>query len=199
MSLLFFCKDTKERAVMDYMQKVEQYFKENGFCEEGVKRIMENMRIQKYEKGNIIQEMGTKTKQVSLIMRGLVRGFFIDEEGKEITQCFAWEQKWCCVYNMLSSDPSRFWVEALEDSVVLSIEISIFRKIIQEQPECYKIFCGMYANAIMQLTKKQESIKTLSAMDRYKQFEVQYPALINRLEKRYIASYLEVPLEALNS
>ncbi len=74
-----------------------------------------------YKKGDIILNMGENTNVICLILQGMVRGVYIDEEGNEFTKCFSKEGEWCCVYNMLENSPLDFLIEALEDCYIAEI------------------------------------------------------------------------------
>nr|MCR5024362.1 cyclic nucleotide-binding domain-containing protein [Lachnospiraceae bacterium] len=46
--------------------------------------------------GESILEAGHRTDHICLVVSGLVRGFYIDEEGNDRTKCFSLQGDWCC-------------------------------------------------------------------------------------------------------
>lgn len=45
------------------------------------------------EKGQIILWEGERAKSLYFIIKGIVRGYYIDEKGDEITKCFSMENE----------------------------------------------------------------------------------------------------------
>ncbi|MDU6038877.1 MAG: cyclic nucleotide-binding domain-containing protein [Clostridium butyricum] len=45
------------------------------------------------EKGQIILLEGERAKSLYFIIKGIVRGYYIDEKGDEITKCFSMENE----------------------------------------------------------------------------------------------------------
>ena len=70
-----------------------------------------------YKAGSQIIRMGDVADSMQLVLQGLVRAYYIDENGTEITKCFAKENEWCGFYSYLSEEPSPFFVETLEPTV----------------------------------------------------------------------------------
>jgi CRP-like cAMP-binding protein len=96
-----------------YMKKhlsLTEYLESKGIARELAGTIEALFTLKEYKKGENILNMGENTKVVCLILRGIVRGVYIDTEGVEITKCFSKEGDWCCFYNMLSDNPSEFWI-----------------------------------------------------------------------------------------
>ncbi len=78
--------------------------------------------------GESILEAGHRTNYICLVVSGLVRGFYIDEEGNDRTKCFSLQGDWCCSYNYISDMPCPFFLEAEQDSVLAMVH-----------PPCVKI------------------------------------------------------------
>lgn len=85
---------------------------------------------------------------VCFIKEGIVRGFYINDEGDEITKCFSAEGTWCCIYNMLRPSPSKFWIEALEDCIIIQITVDKLKNIIDTVPEFQRLYAKLCEEAL---------------------------------------------------
>ena len=96
--------------------------------------------------GESILEAGHRTDHICLVVSGLVRGFYIDEEGNDRTKCFSLQGDWCCSYNYLSEDPCPFFLEAEQDSVLAMFHIPDIAKIKEKFPIYERMVCVFSPN-----------------------------------------------------
>ena len=83
------------------------------------------------KKGHILQRKGEVNTKAYQVESGLLRSYSIDEKGKEHIYMFA-PENWIIADNQPPDIPCELFIDALEDSVVLSIEknnYSNFREI----------------------------------------------------------------------
>ena len=82
-------------ALEEYHKYLLNYFVEIcGECNLS-KRISSVSRVVKVSGGESILEAGHRTNDICLVISGLVRGFYIDEDGNDITKCFSMKGDWC--------------------------------------------------------------------------------------------------------
>ncbi|MDF2888328.1 MAG: putative cAMP-binding protein [Lacrimispora sp.] len=175
-----------------------QYLVDKGISRELIRTIAPVFTCRSYKKGHSILNMGENTKVICLILQGMVRGVYIDEEGTEITKCFSMEGDWCCVYNMLSDRPSEYWIETLEDCQVAEIRVEQLRDIIYRYQQMRILYDEIYNNAFMLSDEKGVSFQRMQAKDRYLHFIKKYPELEERVKQEYIASYIGITPSSLS-
>ena len=134
----------------EYIDYLYDYFA--GICNDIIlsKRIAMASQIITIAGGESILEAGHRSNYVYLIITGLVRGFYIDEDGNDITKCFSMKGDWCCSYNYLSNTPCPFFVEATEDTVLAKFEISELNRIKAEYPVLEEKTGELLAKSIME-------------------------------------------------
>ena len=94
---------------------------------------------------------------------------------------------------LLSSSPSNLSHEALEDSLIIEIDFSGYRKLMLKNDEL-KLFQIYYLEKNWLLAKEAREIDFVQndAAARYLCFIDEYPTLKNRLPQYHIASYLGI-------
>jgi len=183
---------------MTYEEIAEQYFLEQDLSKETAHRFVQLGHVKKCEKNTTLLSMGSQTQEVYLILSGIVRGFYITEEGDDITKCFTMEKEWCCVYNLLQEHPSEYWIETLEDSILLAYHTKDLLDMIQTDPAGQRLYAKLFTQAFVLSDERVRSLKDYSATERYVQFQKNYPTLENRIEQRYIASFLGITPSSLS-
>ncbi|MBP3886669.1 MAG: cyclic nucleotide-binding domain-containing protein [Cellulosilyticum sp.] len=112
------------------MQRFIEYLENQGIEKEIGNTFIKNVNMRQYSKEQILLHMGEQSQSIYFILQGLVRGFYVNEEGMEVTKCFSKENDWCCVYNMLRKEPSEYWIETLEDCELIEFNIHELQRLI---------------------------------------------------------------------
>ncbi|WBV57827.1 Crp/Fnr family transcriptional regulator [Chryseobacterium daecheongense] len=155
--------------------------------------------IKKLKKHQFLLSEGDICTFNSFVCSGFLRKYSMDEKGIEHTVYFATENWWISdMQSLMDGTPSKYYISAVEDSVVLLISNSNFEKICTEIP----LFKDM-ANMLLQrsLNASQERINsTLSATaeQKYIQFLKTFPKVANRVPRYMLASYLGITAETLS-
>ncbi len=147
----------------------------------------------KLKKGELFVRSGNMTHTIGFILSGLLRYFYIDRNGAECTKAFAAENDFAVSYgSMLLNQPSAFSIEALEDTTLLYIHYSEWKKLL-DSTSCWNVVARKVMEKIYVIKQIRESQLLLEdAQSRYLHFIDQYPGLYNRLKQHHIASYLGI-------
>ena len=151
-----------------------------------------------FEAGKEIIRMGAKTDSMYLVLKGLVRAFYIDENGSEITKCFAKENEWFGFYSYLSDEPSPFFVETLEKTEAAVIKTASIRTLCQQMPALAQNVSALVNQAYLQTDKKAYNFASKEAKERYIDFARENPEIIKRAKQEHIASYLGITPSSLS-
>lgn len=162
------------------------------------KRILSIPKIVSATCGESILKAGHRTNYICLVISGLVRGYYIDEEGNDITKCFSMEGDWCCSYNYLSDIPCPFFLEASENTVLARFNICEIDKIIKEYSVLKEEVGKLLAKTMMESERRIFSFTSLEAKDRYLLLLKEQPELVKRAKQEHIASYLGITPSSLS-
>ena len=165
--------------------------------QEFVKTVFTERRIRKRQ---FILHEGDTCDHNTFVVEGCFRMYTVDEKGKEHNLQFAVENWWIGdIGSFHSEEPSKLYIEALENSVVLQIKKVDQLKLFVDYPKFNRIFRVFTENALVSAQRRILQNISSSAEERYLDFLKRYPHLFNRISNVQIASYLGVTPEFLST
>ena len=152
-----------------------------------------------YRKGEFYQRAGEYTTHGGFVTRGLFRNYSVDANGNESIVKFSPERTWIGDFRSATSgEPTPYFVEALETSDVLRIDLQSFMQMARIIPE----HAERYARGLHRGQEATERRLALylhaSAEERFADFAASHPALIERVPPAMLASYLGMTPEELS-
>ncbi len=152
-----------------------------------LEKVSQNIHCQK---GQILLETGELQTHVPMLIQGVVRGFLLDAEGRDITDCFAY----CCGDILMGcnslDEPSQINMEAMTDCEILTVPVSEVLALMEISPELLRIYNRYLVKALNRHWEGKILMHQYSAMQRYQWFLKHYPGLIERVSNKHIASFL---------
>lgn len=155
-------------------------------------------RVRRVPKGGVLVQIGEKQSEAVFLISGLFRGYYVDSEGKEVTDCFAYRRGdfvMCC-YSL--DDMAHITLEALEESEIFCIPTQDIDGLMERYPEIGRIMCGQLTRALKIHWNCKVALTRMSATERYKWFLQTYPELIHLVKKKHIASFLNLTPQTLS-
>jgi CRP-like cAMP-binding protein len=146
----------------------------------------------------LLQE-GEVSKHIAFVTGGCLRSYVLDKNGEEHIVQFALEGWWISdLYSFLTGKPGQYFIDALEDSEVLLLDFASYEKLCATVPKFERYFRILLQNNYIATHRRIVASIGLSAEERYLQMLEEYPALVQRVAQRHIASYLGITPEALS-
>ena len=142
---------------------------------------------------------GEIPKRIGFNVSGLLRLFYIDHAGKDITKHFCIEQSLAISYSaFIKREPSKFSIQAIEDTKLLTFTYEDYIQLLNSNI-CWQIAARKLAELIFILKENREAeLLLMDAHGRYHSFINDFPNLLNRIPQYYIASYLRITPESLS-
>jgi CRP-like cAMP-binding protein len=182
------------KPLIDYFEKFlplneeEMSFVQEVFKERSIKR-----------RQFILQE-GDVCLYNSFVVEGCFKMFMVDNNGKEHNLQFAVENWWIGdIGSFHSEEPSKLYIEALENSTILQIKKEDQLKLFVDYPKFNRIFRVFTENALVGTQRRVLQNISSTAEERYLDFLKRYPYFFNRISNVQIASYLGVTPEFLST
>lgn len=145
----------------------------------------------------LLQE-GERCRHDHFVIKGSLRQYETDEEGRDNVMQFAFEDWWIGDwYSMLTGTPTVFNIDALEDTEVLMIEKTRLDELFLEIPKLERYFRIIMQHAFVALQHRILFLQK-SAEERYADFYSRYGHFEQRVAQQHIASYLGISRETLN-
>ena len=152
----------------------------------------------KVNKGEFIIEAGEVCDKLYYIEKGLVRIYRLEGE-KEITTWFTKEGDFVTTVNSFHSGlPSKEYFEAIEDSVIYYINKKSYLYLVELSTNFAKFSIHELFTNLCEYQNQCEFLRTLSAPDRLKYIEKEYPYLLKRVKNKYLCSFLNIEAIYLN-
>ena len=181
---------------MDIRQFCMDFF---GIQDRGLLDEMEQIcKVRRVSKGDVLVQIGEKQSEAVFLISGLFRGYYVDSEGKEVTDCFAYRRGdfvMCC-YSI--NDVAHITLEALEESEIFCMPIHDIDVLIEQYPEISRLMCCYLTKALQIHWNCKVALTRLSATERYQWFLQTYPELIHLVKKKHVASFLNLTPQTLS-
>ena len=155
-------------------------------------------QVNKRKHQYLVQE-GEVVNKEYWIVKGCVKSYYLDTDGKEHILRFAMEQWWITDYeSFVKQIPSKIYVDCLEDCELLYITFENRDKLTAQMHKMERFWAKKSKLGRIALQNRVLSLLKNSAKERYDLLLEQYPKLIQRVPKKLIASYLGVSRETLS-
>jgi len=164
---------------------------------ETIKKVFIGRRIKRRQ--FILQE-GDICKFNTFVVEGCFRMYFVDDNGKEHNIQFAVENWWIGdIGSFHSEEPSKLYIEAIENSVILQIKKQDQLELFINYPKFNQIFRVFTENTLVAFQSRVLQNISSTAEKRYLDFLKRYPFFFNRISNVQIASFLGVTPEFLST
>lgn len=137
-------------------------------------------------------------KAIGYIAQGLVRSFFIDQAGNEITVGFYAEGDYATHYPaFITQQPSRYAIQCLEPTTMICLSWQDMQSVYAQEP-LFERYGRLIAEEI--LNRQQARIESFifqTVEERYVDFVTRQPGLFNRISISQLCSYLGTERQTL--
>lgn len=186
-----------EIAVQLYLNSYKKISPE--LTDEELEFVKSNISILKLKKKQIFIHENEIQKSIAFIYSGLIRSYFIDENGKEINNAFFSENEFVTDYlSFIKQQKTKYTFECLEDCILISIPFET----VETAFDKYKNFANFGRKiaewALENRTKKYESFLFETAEERYLRFIAENRPILNRISLSHLASYLGIERQSLS-
>jgi CRP-like cAMP-binding protein len=142
---------------------------------------------------------GQQDAGIHFLRSGLVRYFYLTEDGRERNHTFAAAGSLVgCLPAFVGAGPCTFTVEALEPAATLLIVADAARAL-ADRHECWvRLKLRLMEHVALRKEAREAEFLLDSAETRYRRFLSQYRSLAGRIPQYHIASYLGITPVALS-
>ena len=146
----------------------------------------------------ILQEGEVANKEY-WVVKGCLKSYFFDENGKEHILQFGMENWWITDYeSFVKQTKSKTYIDCIEDSELLYITYEDREKLTAQMHKMERFWAKKSKIGRIALQNRILSLLQNSSKERYELLIEQYPKLFQRVPKKMIAAYLGVSRETLS-
>lgn len=186
-----------EIAIQLYLNSYKRINPE--LTDEELEFVKPTISILKLKKKQILIHENEIQDSIAFIYSGLIRSYFINENGKEINNAFFSENEFVTDYlSFIKQQKTKYTFECLEDCTLISIPFET----VETAYDKYKNFANFGRKiaewALENRTKKYESFLYETAEERYLRFIDENKSILNRISLSHLASYLGIERQSLS-
>ena len=150
--------------------------------------------------GEFLLREGDICKYESVVIKGCLKTYYLDENGFEHIIDFSIEEWWADdLYSLLTQTASKSNIKAIEDTEILQIGKTDLELLYQKIPKFERFFRILFQNAYITQREQINQALSASAEERYLLFLKKKPYAEKRFAQKDIASYLGVTPQFLST
>jgi len=139
------------------------------------------------------------SRKIAFLKSGVVRAFFINNEGKEYNKQFFVGQSIIGAYSsLLTGQTNRITQQALTDCVIYACDYKALTQLYDKHTDLERLSRKIAEYYFIEKEKKELEIILLDASQRYIIFQNDFPNLEQLIAQFHIASYLGVSATQLS-
>ncbi|MBK7359813.1 MAG: Crp/Fnr family transcriptional regulator [Saprospiraceae bacterium] len=153
----------------------------------------------KFRKHQYLLQEGEVCKFAGFIVKGAFKQYTVDKTGKENILGLYIENFWVGDReSFMVGTPSPYFIDAFEDVEMLMVNREDFINKLSRQPFINEMIKVVTEKQSFNLLKRVQAAQTLTAEERYEDFEKRFPEFMQRFPQHIIASYLGMTKETLS-
>lgn len=144
-------------------------------------------------------QAGDASTEICFILSGLLRVYYIDQNGNEVNQHFYQAGEVIApVSAIVADEPCQYFIQALESSQIMLADYKALHEAEKDNPEWLQLEISIAQNVLLKSARREARLLLGNAEHRYKWFCKEYPELLERLPQYHIASFLGITAVSLS-
>ena len=164
-----------------------------------IQELAENSRIRKLNAKDLLVKEKEKVEEISFLYKvgGIVKAYYKNQKGKNQIHCFAHlpGEPLVGIMNLDKNMATFLTVEAVTDCEIVSTSAEVIQMLSRESIEVALVCNRMQGISALREYEYRKVILTCTPAQRYEYFLDAYPELIEKVNKKDVASYLNMTPE----
>ena len=141
----------------------------------------------------VLLRQGEVSTRIFFIVSGILRLYYVDKDGKDVSFQFFFENQLVSSFESFYLEKeSKFYIESLEETKLLSISKTDFESLLKEIPQLQRFVTEFVCDRFFNYTNIFLSQIKSSPEERYLELIKDDPQILERVPHHYIASYLGI-------
>ncbi len=145
------------------------------------------------EAGDLFIDVGEVTYNSAVVIKGMLRNYHSSEDYTDKTVLFTVEGQSAMSYaTVFLGKPSADTIEAMEDTVLLVSDFREIKELSRNNSRIGRMVNDKLENRLVETIARIDDFTLRSPEQRYIRFAEENPALLERVQKKHLASFLGV-------
>lgn len=163
------------------------------------KAIVDEIVVREYPRRTVLLRQGDVPDKCYFVLKGCVRQYSVDEDGRETTSNFYTEEQAVTVFNRHRRDlASEFSFECLEDSVLVVGDLVVEKDMYVKHAQLESMTRRMIEEMFGRMQDDFAAFVSSTPEERFKALLRNRPGLIERVPQHQLASCLGMTPESLS-
>ena len=160
--------------------------------------IKKYFNVQKIKKNEILIEKNSPCNKLFFINDGLIRAYYINDKGNEVTRMIAWKNRFLTnIINFRNFADNLETIECIENGELLVIVKDDFIHLMQTSTNLKSIYGDILEEYNAMHIKRFQQLNTLLTRDKMIYFNQNFPTLRNRISDNVLSSFLAISRKTL--
>ncbi|MGZ2369586.1 Crp/Fnr family transcriptional regulator [Ancylomarina sp. YFZ004] len=181
----------RDKYILDLKNKFESY---SFISDKSWNLLRSIIKFKTLEKNEILLNNGIYSKNIYFICKGVLRAYFTNPLGDIYTKNIFLENDIAgSIVSSMLEKPSEFTLEALEHTILISLDYKSYRKLINQENDLKEFYIAyLEKNWVIDKEKKEVSLILENATERYIKLRLAHPNIDTRIAQQHIASHLGI-------
>lgn len=182
---------TTEKYISELKLKLESY---SQISVESWSLIKSLIKFKALEKGEILLRNGQIAKNIHFVCKGALRAYITDYEGNIYNKNIFLETDFAgSTVSYLLEKPSNFTLEALENTILITIDYKKYRQFIEENIDLKNFYIAYLENNwVIEKEQIEVSLVMENATERYLKLLSKHPEIDQRIQQLHLAAHLGI-------
>ena len=151
------------------------------------------IQVRNLRKGQVLLACGESPTDVYFLKKGVLRGYYFDENGREITECISGTPGMSFMPSWDWHEPARINIgAAAAGTQVFAIPVALADDMLATRPESMQVYVEQIKLAGEIHLKARNALLEGAAPQRYQWFLQTYPGVADQVSGKIIASFLGI-------
>ena len=162
-------------------------------------RILPFFKEERLLKNEYFAEVNKTARKIAFLKTGVVRAFFVNQEGKDYNKQFFVGPSMIGAYtSLLTQNRNLIAQQALTDCIIYTCDFESLTSLYDEYQELERFAIKVAEHYFLEKEKKEIEIVLLNASQRYILFQKEFPTIQQLISQFHIASYLGISATQLS-
>lgn len=160
--------------------------------------LNQNSQIVQLKKGKVYLDNCKVQKSLGFVVKGLIRGYYLDDKGSDITISFIKENEYVTDYiSFLKQSISKYCFICLEDCIIIELSYDNIQQGYKKSKTFEKYGRLIAEKVLEERINRVEKLQFLNARERYIDFLNTNFELLSRIKLSHLCTYLGIERQSL--